>query len=81
MLLPWQGDVRTGQYGRQVMKRRAISSMAGLYLAVIPGLNKLYVSSRKQPKLWVVDASTLRLLSEIDLGDGITHQMVSIVGE
>ena len=41
-------------------------------------VDKLYVSSRTQPKLWVLDPLALELLGEIDLTRGIAHQMVVI---
>jgi YVTN family beta-propeller protein len=49
---------------------------APYHLAYIPGMNKLYVSSRKLPKIWVIDSTTLEIISEIDLGKGVAHQMV-----
>lgn len=49
---------------------------APYHLSYISGMNKLYVSSRKLPKIWVVDATTLQVTGEIDLGKGVAHQMV-----
>lgn len=49
---------------------------APYHLSYIPGMNKLYVSSRKLPKIWVIDATTLQIMSEINLGKGVAHQMV-----
>lgn len=49
---------------------------APYHLASIPGMNKLYVSSRKLPKIWVIDSTTLKIINEIDLGKGVAHQMV-----
>ncbi len=47
------------------------------HLAVIDGTGKLYVSSAEEPKLWVVDQESLRVLSEIPIrGEG--HQMVVV---
>ncbi len=49
---------------------------APYHLAYIRGLNKLYVSSRKLPKIWVLEPETLRPMREIDLKKGVAHQMV-----
>jgi len=49
---------------------------APYHLAYVSGKNKLYVSSRKLPKIWVIDSNTLEVTSEIDLGKGVAHQMV-----
>jgi len=49
---------------------------APYHVSFIPGQNKLYVSSRKQPKIWVIDPTTLAVKSEINLGKGVAHQMV-----
>ncbi|MCF6336345.1 MAG: beta-propeller fold lactonase family protein [Gammaproteobacteria bacterium] len=46
------------------------------HVAYITGLNKLYVSSRKIPKIWVLNPQTLHVENEIDLGKGVAHQMV-----
>lgn len=45
------------------------------HLAVVRGRGKIYVSSAKEPKIWVVDASTLLVVREIPIG-GKGHQMV-----
>jgi len=55
---------------------RATLSPAPYHLAYIPGLDKLYVSSRKLPKIWVLDPKTLAIKKEINLGKGVAHQMV-----
>lgn len=45
------------------------------HLTVIPGTGKLYVSSRDEPKVWVIDQASLMALGVIALrGEG--HQMV-----
>lgn len=49
---------------------------APYHLATIPGKDKLYVSSRKLPKIWVIDASTMTIKKHLDLGKGVAHQMV-----
>jgi len=51
-------------------------SPAPYHVAYITGLNKLYVSSRKIPKIWVLNAQALHVENEIDLGKGVAHQMV-----
>lgn len=45
------------------------------HLNVIPGTGTVYVSSRKEPKIWVVDQKTLRVLGTIVLPGGEGHQM------
>lgn len=51
---------------------------APYHVAYVSELNKLYVSSRKLPKIWVVDPLTLQVQSEIAIGAGVAHQMVII---
>ena len=47
------------------------------HVTYLKGLNKLYVSSREAPKIWVLDPDTLSVKSEIDIGAGaVGHQMV-----
>lgn len=47
------------------------------HLETIEGSGKVYVSSSKSPKLWVVDQKTAKLLGEIDIvGEG--HQMTTV---
>lgn len=47
------------------------------HVTYLKELNKLYVSSREAPKIWVVDPATLSVKSEIDIGVGaVGHQMV-----
>jgi len=46
------------------------------HLAYLSKLNKLYVSSRKEPKIWVIDPVTLAVKNIIALEQGIAHQMV-----
>lgn len=41
-------------------------------------VDKLYVSSRKLPRIWVLDPRTLAVRDIIDLGSGTAHQMVII---
>lgn len=49
---------------------------APYHVAYVTGKNKLYVSSRKLPKIWVIDPESLMVKNEIDLGKGVAHQMV-----
>ncbi|HEX22995.1 MAG TPA: hypothetical protein ENH21_06135 [Chromatiales bacterium] len=46
------------------------------HLAYLGKLNKLYVSSRKEPKIWVIDPVTLMVKNIIALEKGVAHQMV-----
>lgn len=65
-------DTRTG-------KVRTIQlSPAPYHLNTITGTGKVYVSSRKQPKIWVVDQADLKVLGEIKLPGGEGHQMAVI---
>ena len=55
--------------------RSAPLAPAPYHLAVVPGTGKLYVSSRDEPKVWVVDQASLAPQGTIALrGEG--HQMV-----
>lgn len=49
---------------------------APYHVAYAAGVNKLYVSSRKAPNIWVLDPITMKVISEIDIGQGAAHQMV-----
>jgi len=49
---------------------------APYHVEVIPNSQKLYVSSRKQPKIWVIDQINMSVLKEINIGSGVAHQMV-----
>lgn len=49
---------------------------APYHLAYVDQVKKLYVSSRKEPKIWVLNPETLKLETTIELGDGVAHQMV-----
>jgi DNA-binding beta-propeller fold protein YncE len=58
--------------GRQ---RSQALSPAPYHVAVVPGTSKLYVSSRAEPKIWVVDQASLAPITTIPIrGEG--HQMV-----
>jgi YVTN family beta-propeller protein len=55
--------------------RSAPLAPAPYHLAVVPGTGKLYVSSRDEPKVWVVDQASLAPQGTITIrGEG--HQMV-----
>lgn len=49
---------------------------APYHMEYISEVNKLYVSSRKEPLIWVLDPETLEITSRINFQPGIAHQMV-----
>lgn len=49
---------------------------APYHLEYVDRVEKLYVSSRKHPKIWVIDPKTLMVISIIDIAEGVAHQMV-----
>ena len=49
---------------------------APYHLEYVDKIKKLYVSSRKESKIWVLNPETLSLEKTIDLGEGVAHQMV-----
>lgn len=49
---------------------------APYHLEYVDEAKKLYVSSRKEPKIWVLNPATLAVEKTIDLGKGVAHQMV-----
>lgn len=51
-------------------------SPAPYHLTYAAIVNKVYVSSRRQPKIWVIDPDTLNIKKEISIGKGVAHQMV-----
>ncbi|MDH3282273.1 MAG: beta-propeller fold lactonase family protein, partial [Gammaproteobacteria bacterium] len=59
-------------------KQRTIALQPAPYhVTAIHGTGKLYVSSRKEPKIWVLDQRTLEIRGEIPVrGEG--HQMVVV---
>jgi len=64
-------DVATGKV------RTLKLSPAPYHLKIIDGTDKIYVSSRKKPLIWVVDAKTLKVTNEIKIrGEG--HQIVVV---
>ncbi len=46
------------------------------HVAYVAEVNKLYVSSRKAAKIWVLDPASMKVVTEIDIGRGVAHQMV-----
>ena len=48
------------------------------HLNTIPGTGKVYVSSRTQPKIWVIDQKQLKVLGSIKLPAGEGHQMAIV---
>lgn len=65
----------------QTGKVRSIKlSPAPYHLNTVHGTGKVYVSSRKQAVIWVVDQASLKLLGEIKLPAGEGHQMAIVSG-
>lgn len=62
-------DVRNGS------QRRLALSPAPYHLNTIRGTGKVYVSSRSDPVIWVVDQNSLTLTGTIKLPAGVGHQM------
>lgn len=58
-------------------QRKLTLAPAPYHLNTIRGTGKVYVSSRKESKIWVVDQKTLRLVGTIALPAGEGHQMVT----
>lgn len=48
------------------------------HLNTIHGAGKVYVSSRKQPVIWVIDQKTFKLVNTIKLPGGEGHQMAVV---
>lgn len=59
-------------------KRVLALSPAPYHLNTVHGAGKVYVSSRKQPLIWVVDQKTWKLLDTIKLPGGEGHQMAVV---
>lgn len=59
-------------------KREIKLSPEPYHLKTIHGTGKVYVSSRKQPIIWVIDQKDFKLLGKIDLPAGEAHQMVVV---
>jgi YVTN family beta-propeller protein len=61
---------------------RSISlAPAPYHLNTIKGTGKVYVSSRKEAIIWVVDQQSLKVIGEIKLPAGEGHQMAVVSGE
>lgn len=56
-------------------QRRLGLAPAPYHVAAVRGTGKLYVSSRDEPKVWVVDQASLETLGAIEI-EGEGHQMV-----
>lgn len=56
-----------------------ISSLAPepYHLTNVPGTGRLYVSSRAEPTVWILDQATLATISNFEV-DGEAHQMVAL---
>ena len=57
------------------IQRSTVLAPDPYHLATIRGDGKLYVSSAGEPKVWVIDQQTLKVIGEIAVG-GKGHQMV-----
>lgn len=65
-------DSATGQ-------QRTLTLSPGPYhLGVIPNTGKVYVSSRKQPMIWVVDQKELKIIHTIQFPAGEGHQIAVV---
>lgn len=62
-------DLASGQ------QRRLELAPAPYHVAAVRGTGKLYVSSRDEPKVWIVDQASLETLGAIEI-EGEGHQMV-----
>lgn len=60
--------------------RSIILAPAPYHLNTIKGTGKVYVSSRKEARIWVVDQQSLKVVGEIKLPAGEGHQMVVVSG-
>lgn len=58
--------------------RSVTLSPAPYHLNTIKGTGKVYVSSRKQPIIWVVDQHSLKVINTIALPGGEGHQMAVV---
>lgn len=64
-------DVKSGEITSQPL------APSPYHLAAIDGTDKLYISSAEDDKIWVVDQTTLKTLTEIPVSDR-AHQMVVV---
>ncbi len=65
-------DTRSGD--KQVMKL----SPAPYHLNTIPGTDKVYVSSKTKPIIWVIDQNQFKVVGTIQLPAGEAHQMTTV---
>jgi len=71
-----KGDNKLVAFDLATGARREVSlTPAPYHLTSIQGTNTIYVSSRAENLIWVIDQTTLAVLKEIAI-DGIGHQMV-----
>jgi len=74
-----KGEGKLVRIDLQSGKQSAIElKPAPYHLTYVDSLKKLYVSSRKEPKIWVIDPASLSVTSEIAIGKGVAHQMVLV---
>ena len=59
-------------------KRELKLSPAPYHLNTIRGTGKIYLSSRNQPIIWVIDQKTLQVINTIELPGGEGHQMAVV---
>ena len=59
-------------------KRELKLAPAPYHLNTIRGTGKVYLSSRKQSIIWVIDQKTLKVINEIELPGGEGHQMTVV---
>ncbi len=59
-------------------KARAPVAPEPYHVSYIRGIDKVYVSSRAEPKIWVIDPLSLKVEDAIDIGSGVAHQLVEI---
>lgn len=59
-------------------KREIQLSPAPYHLNTIPGTDKVYVSSRTKPIIWVIDQTKFKVVNTIKFTAGEAHQMVTI---
>ncbi len=70
-----QDDKKLFAINHKTRLSRALSlPTAPYHVAVVRGRAKIYVSSAKEPKLWVIDEATFTVVREIEIG-GRGHQM------
>ena len=75
-----RGEDKLVAIGLKDGSRRDVAlSPAPYHLNVIRGTGTLYVSSRKQPIVWVIDTATLETKAKFDL-PGIGHQFAQVPG-